>query len=526
MMTPYNNPNKSPLRNPFAPALFSETRTLKLLPQTLGSWNMIALLVTTMYLVPNATRIGSGGAASLLYIALAGSTFFFPSLIVAAQLGHMFPHTGAIYNWTQRAIGSYWSLFSAFCTWLPGIFMVNTIAYLFIVYALHLLGWTLPSLLELGGAISVILLLAGLASIQHIYKQQMFITTAILLLIISTALTILAAVCWLIQGNHSTTTLTHWSDWSLQPESLSLFGMLVFAFTGVHRPLHLAGEFKGRRVIQHHLFWGGAFVLLLYLINMGTTLIIVGQQASTDLLAPVNIVTKTLGDPFGTIATIGWLGSFFAALLAYNTLFSRLLFVAGLDHRLPAKFGTVNKQHAPTFAILFQTSVSVAFTFVLFSIAPLITGNIQTAIWSMEIYTLLQATTALLWILTTLFLFIDLLNCYLHDRQSFYYRCIFPIPLLFSCIILGLGSSLLAIVSILCFSWTPLIPNLNWTYLVGCLTLFTLIVATFGSMLARSEATWQDICYRLMDTEQRKAQSKKIPSPIPQHNHKLPRTKE
>jgi amino acid transporter len=525
-MTPYNNPNKSPLRNPFAPALFSETRAPKLLPQTLGSWNMIALLVISMYLVPNATRTGSGGAASLLYFVLAGSTFFLPSLIVTTQLGHMFPYTGAIYNWTQRAIGSYWSLFSAFCTWLPSIFMVNTIAYLFIVYALKLFGWNLLSPLELGGAISIILLLAGFASTQHIHKQQQLINIAILLLIISTALTALAAVCWLAQGNHSATALTHWSDWNLGPESLSLFGMLIFAFTGVQRPLLLASEFKGRRIIQHHLFWGGTFVLLLYLISMGATLIITGRQASTDLLAPVTIVTQTLGTPFGTIATIGWLGSFFAALLAYNTLFSRLLFVAGLDHRLPAKFGTINKQHKPTFAIRFQTLVSVAFTLVIFSITPLITGNIQTAIWSMEIYTLLQATTALLWILTTMFLFIDLLSCYLHDRQSFYYRRLFPIPLLIICVILGLSSSLLAIVSILCFSWTPLISNLNWTYLVGCLTLFSLIIATFGSMLARSEATWQDFCHILMDTEKRKAQLKKIPPPLPQHNHKLPRTKE
>src|SRR5436189_3363395 len=103
-MTPYNDPDKFPLRNPFAPALISEARVPKSMPQVLGSWDMTVMFVASTYLVTSATRATAGGSAALVSILLAGLTFFLPCLIVTAQLGNMFPHEGAVYNWTQRAI--------------------------------------------------------------------------------------------------------------------------------------------------------------------------------------------------------------------------------------------------------------------------------------------------------------------------------------------------------------------------------------------------------------------------------------
>src|SRR5215469_5154229 len=162
MKTPYNNPNKSPLRKPFAPALISEARVPKLMPQVLGSWDMTATFVASMFLATSATTTAAGGSATLLYILLAGLTFFLPSLIIAAQLGSMFPHEGGLYNWTYRAIGGYWSLFSGFCTWFPGIFISSNMANLFISYAQTLWHFSITTPLQQGLAISAVLLVASI----------------------------------------------------------------------------------------------------------------------------------------------------------------------------------------------------------------------------------------------------------------------------------------------------------------------------------------------------------------------------
>ena len=47
-------------------------------------------------------------------------------------------------------------------------------------------------------------------------------------------------------------------------------------------------------------------------------------------------------------------------------------------------------------------------------------------------------------------------------------------------------------VGTLAFSWnSTLIPNANWWYIIGGLTVMCLIVAAIGSMVASSEAAWE-----------------------------------
>jgi hypothetical protein len=64
-------------------------------------------------------------------------------------------------------------------------------------------------------------------------------------------------------------------------------------------------------------------------------------------------------------------------------------------------------------------------------------------------------------------------------------------PILWACIIIGPISCLLTILDTLFFSWTAAIDNHHWWYLVGILTLIFLIISAICSMVARSEAEWQ-----------------------------------
>jgi hypothetical protein len=45
----------------------------------------------------------------------------------------------------------------------------------------------------------------------------------------------------------------------------------------------------------------------------------------------------------------------------------------------------------------------------------------------------------------------------------------------------------------LLYAWIPQISNSQWWYLVGGLTLIFLTVAGIGSIVANSEANWQDM---------------------------------
>jgi hypothetical protein len=101
------------------------------------------------------------------------------------------------------------------------------------------------------------------------------------------------------------------------------------------------------------------------------------------------------------------------------------------------------------------------------------------------------AAATLVWALSTLFLFCNLAKFYFRDRAAFIKQAIFPLPVLGISVVLGSVSCVLAIVGTLFFSWTTLISNSQWWYIIGGLTLICLVIAAVGSMLATGEAAWE-----------------------------------
>src|SRR5207244_6704616 len=82
--------------------------------------------------------------------------------------------------------------------------------------------------------------------------------------------------------------------------------------------------------------------------------------------------------------------------------FSRLLFVSGLEQRMPAQLGRVNERtKVPVYAILTQTVLSSIFVVAIFN--PWVGGgNNQRAYW------LFQAAVTVIWCVSMVLLFADI----------------------------------------------------------------------------------------------------------------------
>src|SRR5437763_17002616 len=78
------------------------------------------------------------------------------------------------------------------------------------------------------------------------------------------------------------------------------------------------------------------------------------------------------GTAVGTIVTIIFIGFFIFNTAVYNYSFGRLLFVSGLDRRMPTVMSKVNANRVPWVAVLVQSCISVFFTVVAFVLAPLV----------------------------------------------------------------------------------------------------------------------------------------------------------
>jgi amino acid transporter len=159
------------------------------------------------------------------------------------------------------------------------------------------------------------------------------------------------------------------------------------------------------RAIKKYLFWGSIVVMVAYLwTTFGTMLALPAAKSvgnTTDILVAVQ---KGFGGSHAFAVVIGlvliWF--FVSNTVVYNYSFSRLLFVSGLEQRMPPKLGTVNdKTKVPVYAILTQTVLSSLFVVAIFN--PWVGGNnTQKAYW------LFQAAVTVIWCISMVLLFADI----------------------------------------------------------------------------------------------------------------------
>src|SRR5260370_5492884 len=105
-------------------ALPSEEYAVKTMPKVAGPLGLTAIYVLIIFFITNTASAIQAGAGTFTFWIVGAVTFFIPCAIATAQLGHMFPHEGSLYNWTHKAFGGYWSFFVAFCACFPCIFVM------------------------------------------------------------------------------------------------------------------------------------------------------------------------------------------------------------------------------------------------------------------------------------------------------------------------------------------------------------------------------------------------------------------
>jgi glutamate:GABA antiporter len=215
----------------------------------------------------------------------------------------------------------------------------------------------------------------------------------------------LAGILWLVGSGHSAT--GGWgtgSNWSIHSGQWTWFGFVILALLGIEVPLNLGVEIVNMRSIKKYLFWGSAVVMFAYLwTTFGTMLALPAAKsvgATTDILAAVQ---KGFwgSHAFAVIIALVLIWFFVSNTVVYNYSFSRLLFVSGLEQRMPPKLGTVNQRtKVPTYAIITQTILSSLFVVAIFN--PWVSGgNNQRAYW------LFQAAVTVIWCVSMVLLFAD-----------------------------------------------------------------------------------------------------------------------
>ncbi|MEO8972533.1 MAG: amino acid permease [Ktedonobacteraceae bacterium] len=474
--------------------LSSESYVRRAMPQSLRAFDLTMIFVMVMFFVNNPVVTVEAGFASFTYWIIGALVFFIPCIIATAQLGTMFFHEGSLYNWTQKSLGNFWSFFVGVTFWASGVLAMVGSAGLAVSFLQGLNSGWLAEARAQGVFIVFILILASVIAMQPFRIVQSLVTYTAILMLGVIALLGLAALIWLVPGHSVATNLSPvGSDLAFQPGNYVLFSTVILAFLGANVSMTMGGEIADRKAITHHLFWGGAIVLASYLIVTFALLVVLGPRAAAiGPFSIISVIDQVFGKFMGDIAVICVIVFFIVLTALLNSIFARFLLVGAIDRRLPVNLGRLDENRVPLTAIIVQTTIAVLFAMVVFLLPYLISlGNPVNL--TNELFTVTLYAHSMLWILSSAFLFINIFVLYVRDRKAFHEQRIFPMPVLWACIIVAPLACVLAIIITLSYSPIPqLIPTNLWGSIVGGLTVFWLFFAAICSMLATSEAAWED----------------------------------
>jgi amino acid transporter len=491
--------------------LLSERVAGGMLPRVLTSFDMVAIFVAVVLFITNAAVVQSAGPAAFGWWVLGFVAFLIPGAIVTGQLGRMFPGEGSIYLWTHKAFGRFWGFFAGFCAWWPGVLvMVATgtvvLSYLGFVFPGSVGSWSVQTQ---GIVIIAFIVLSGVLAVQRFRLTQNAVNVVFVLYGLAIALVFVAGIVHLAKGNPAATdpfdfgTYAPGAEHGVNLSNWTFFGLVILALLGVEVPLNMGVEIKDSRAITGYLVWGSAAVMAAYLLATWAVMVTVpadGRSAQVTALAAA--VSSALGSFAGKLVALILAAFFLFITVVYNYSFARLVFVSGLDRALPAAMARVNRNKVPSNAVWVQTAVAVVFTLLAFIVFPSASGGDSALNTQTKVYDVLQAAVTVIWCLSMVVLFIDVLIIIRKFLPRFEAARLAHPVVFYACSAIGGLAALVGIVATLSGSWTPLIANDSgsvrvggatvyygtWFYLVGGIALLSLLVAVALYLVGRRSA--------------------------------------
>src|SRR5229473_987834 len=478
-----------------------------ILPKVLNSFDMVAIFVAIVLFISNSAVLAAGaGPSAYVYWALRFITFLIPGAIVTGQLGLMFPGEGSIYVWTNKAFGPFLGFFAGFCAWWPGVLVMIATGDVVVSFIQQLGGQFNANFLsepwQQGAVIIGVIAFSFFLSVLRFRLTQNFVNIVFLAYGGAILLVGLAGVLWLVGGHPSNTDFSLTAhNWLPNGSTASLYGLIILALLGIEVPLNMGVEINNMRSITRYLLWGSVVVMVAYLIaTFGVQLAVpVKDQPNPSAIAEaVQLGFGGAGKVLGVIVNLIIIGFFIFNTAVYNYSFGRLLFVSGLDRRMPTVMRKVNANQVPWVAVLVQSIISGVFTIVAFILVPytLKTG-FGAAGLSTVIYDILQAAVTVIWCVSMVILFIDVIIIRYKYQEVFARIRLAPVWVFYVCAVVGAVATGYGVYVTFTNPWTGLLAEQQWWLWIGGIGVVSLIVGVLlyfiGHATVRRDVTDEEI---------------------------------
>ncbi len=266
-----------------------------------------------------------------------------------------------------------------------------------------------------------------------------------------------AGVWWLLQGNGSSTDFgTGWNPFQGDelalglPANLTFFSFAILALLGIETPLNMGAEVTGgEKAIRTFLLWGCAIVMVAYLWATWGNMVVIEAGGANGTTGGAETVGLALGRWTGAAVSLVLAWVILTVAVVYNYSFGRLLFVSGMEKRLPHQFGKVNRNKVPANAITLQSVISTILTVLVFFVL----GAGETDPY--KYFYVLYAGVTIVWCISTALLFLDIFFAKRAEPERFERERRIPVGWLYVCGVVGFVVNVLAVLFIFVGSWYP-----------------------------------------------------------------------
>src|SRR5262252_6529923 len=451
--------------------MISEKVAPTLVGRVLNSFDLVVIFVALVLFISNSSTVQFAGSAIYVFWVLGFLTFLIPGALVTAQLGRMFPEEGSLYVWTQKALGPFWGFFAGFVAWWPGV-LVMILAGALVVSLSQAIDPTLFTRPWQQGLIVLAVLwfsciLGALRfRLTQNYVNVQFVLYSFCLIVIG-----ISGIVWLARGHHAANSfaihgsaLTGWGQWTF-------FSTVVLALLGIEVPMNMGAEIKSERSIKRYLFWGCLVVIVAYLWATWSNMVVVPVAENNATYGIVQTVQIALSHTLGSWVAFILVLIFVSDTVVYNYSFARLMFVSGLERRLPHQFGRVNRNKVPASAVLAQTVIaSIAAAIIYFP------NQSATSNYATKVYLVLLAAVTVVWCTSMVLLFSDVFFVRRSFPEKFKEVQRSPWALLALCGVVGVIADAAAVVLLFWAPWAPIFTMGGWALAVGTITVVSIAV--------------------------------------------------
>ena len=399
--------------------MISERVAPVLVARTLGPFDLVVIFVAIVLFINNAAGVQFAGPSVFIFWILAFLTFLITGAFVTAQLGRMFPEEGSLYVWTHKVLGPFWGFFAGFVAWWPGPISLVFIGVLFANYLQQAAVFINPDCefpciftenWQIGVVVLVVIWFSALMSYLKMRVTMNYVNVQFFAYVTAIFLIGFAGVWWLLQGNGTSTDFgAGWNPFHGEtlalglPANLTFFSFAILALLGIETPLNMGVEVSGgERAIRTFLLWGCVIVIAAYLWATWGNMVVIEAGGANGTTGGIETVGLALGRWLGAAVGLVLAWVVLTVAVVYNFSFGRLLFVSGLERRLPHQIGKVNRNQVPAIAITLQSVISTVIAVVVFIILG--AGESDPYRYFYALY----AGVTIVWCISTALLFLDI----------------------------------------------------------------------------------------------------------------------